>query len=129
MKRRRFKLALEPGAAALTRLAQLHDHAFHQASGSSAPLGRELQLYIEQTFPGSGPEQFASSLTANGQLGWNLDAGPDGAVAIVSTPDGAALSAVARILEYIAPEALARPMTYVPDDTPIVAPRSTQSLH
>jgi len=129
MKRRRFKLALDPGAAALTRLAQLHDHAFHQASGNPAPLGRELQLYIEQTFPTSGPEQFASSLTANGHLGWDLDSGPDGTIAIVATADGAALSAVARILEYIAPEALANPMAYIPDDTPIVAPRPNQSLH
>ncbi len=62
------------------------------------------------------PEAVLDALLGKGPPSWDLVASDDSSevLTIVTRPEGAALSAIVRIIEQVAPEALRRPINYAP---------------
>lgn len=116
MKRRQFRLVLEPAPEEVVRLTQLHRYAGDVAGRGRAPIGGVLAEYIVGLFPQRDPRQVLDGLLGKGDAGWSLGTAPgQGRTLIIQTTEaGAAVSAVARILEQIAPGTLLRPMFYEP---------------
>lgn len=116
MKRRQFRLVLEPGLEEVVRLTQLHRYAGDVAGRGSAPIGGVRAEYIAGLFPQRDPRQVLDGLLGKGDAGWSLGTAPgQGRTLIIQTTEaGVAVSAVARILEQIAPGTLLRPMFYEP---------------
>lgn len=116
MKRRQFRLVLEPAPEEGVRLTQLHHYAGDVAGRGRGPIGGVLDEYIAGLFPQGAPRQVLDGLLGKGGAGWSLGTAPgQGRTLIIQTTEaGAAVSAVARILEQIAPNALLRPMIYEP---------------
>jgi hypothetical protein len=75
-----------------------------------------LAEYIASLFPQRDPRQVLDGLLGKGDAGWSLGTTPgQGRTLIIQTTEaGVAVSAVARILEQIAPNTLLRPMIYEP---------------
>lgn len=116
MKRRQFRLVLEPAPEEVVRLTQLHRYAGDVAGRGRAPIGGVLAEYIVGLFPQRDPRQVLDGLLGKGDAGWSLGTTPgQGRTLIIQTTEaGVAVSAIARILEQIAPWALLRPMIYEP---------------
>lgn len=116
MKRRQFRLVLEPAPEEVVRLTQLHRYASDVAGRGRAPIGGVLVEYIAGLFPQRDPRQVLDGLLGEGDAGWSLGIAPDQGRSLViqTTEAGVAVSAVARILEQIAPGTLLRPMIYEP---------------
>ena len=116
MKRRQFRLVLEPAPEEVVRLTQLHRYASDVAGRGRAPIGSVLAEYIAGLFPQRDPHQVLDGLLGKGDAGWSLGTAPgQGRLLIIETTEvGVAVSAIARILEQIAPGALLRPMIYEP---------------
>ncbi|WP_067490087.1 hypothetical protein [Erythrobacter sp. CCH5-A1] len=116
MKRRQFRLVLEPAPEEVVRLTQLHRYAGDVAGRGRAPIGGVLAEYIASLFPQRDPRQVLDGLLGKGDAGWSLGTAPgQGRTLIIQTTEaGVAVSAVARILEQIAPNTLLRPMIYEP---------------
>ena len=116
MRRRQFRLVLEPAPEEVVRLTQLHRYAGDVAGRERAPIGGVLAEYIAGLFPQRDPRQVVDGLLGKGDAGWSLGTAPgQGRTLIIQTTEaGAAVSAVARILEQIAPGTLLRPMFYEP---------------
>jgi hypothetical protein len=116
MRRRQFRLLLEPAPQEVVCLTQLHRYAGDVAGRRRAPIGEELAEYIAGLFPQRDPRQVLDGLLGKGDAGWSLGTAPgQGRTLIIQTTEaGAAVSAVARILEQIAPGTLLRPMIYEP---------------
>ena len=116
MKRRQFRLTLEPTADDAVRLAQLSRYASDLASGGSADIGAALGGHVGALFPGRNRNAVLESLLGKGEPGWSLvsDPGQGGSLVIQTTEAGVAVSASARILEQVAPGTLLRPMIYEP---------------
>lgn len=116
MKRRQFRLVLEPAPEEVVRLAQLHRYAGDVAGRGRAPIGGVLAEYIASLFPQRDPRQVLDGLLGKGDAGWSLGTAPgQGRSLIIQTTEaGVAVSAIARILEQLAPGALLRPMIYEP---------------
>jgi hypothetical protein len=107
---------LEPAPEEAVRLAQLQRYAREVAGGGRATIGGVLDEYIAGLFPQRDPRQVLDGLLGKGDAGWSLatDPGQGRTLVIQTTKAGVAVSAVARILEQIAPGALLRPMIYEP---------------
>lgn len=116
MKRRQFRLVLEPAPEEVVRLTQLHRYASDVAGRGRAPIGSVLAEYIAGLFPQRDPRQVLDGLLGKGDAGWSLGTaqGKGRTLIIQTTEAGVAVSAVARILEQIAPNTLLRPMIYEP---------------
>lgn len=116
MKRRQFRLVLEPAPEEVVRLTQLHRYAGDVAGRGRVPIGGVLAEYIAGLFPQRDPRQVLDGLLGKGDAGWSLGTAPgQGRTLIIQTTEaGVAVSAIARILEQIAPDALLRPMIYKP---------------
>lgn len=116
MKRRQFRLVLEPAPEEVVRLTQLYHYAGDLAGRGRAPIGGVLAEYIAGLFPQRDPRQVLDGLLGKGDAGWSLGTAPgQGRTLIIQTTEaGVAVSAVARILEQIAPGTLLRPMIYEP---------------
>ncbi|WP_231732844.1 hypothetical protein, partial [Porphyrobacter sp. CCH7-A1] len=100
----------------VVRLTQLHRYAGDVAGRGRAPIGGVLAEYIVGLFPQRDPRQVLDGLLGKGDAGWSLGTAPgQGRTLIIQTTEaGVAVSAVARILEQIAPNTLLRPMIYEP---------------
>ncbi len=116
MKRRQFRLTLEPTSEDAVRLAQLSRYASDLSRGNAADIGAALGDHVGALFPGRNRHAVLESLLGKGEPGWSLVPAPGkgGALVIETTEAGAAVSAIARILEQIAPGTLVRPMIYEP---------------
>ena len=116
MRRRQFRLLLEPAPQEVVCLTQLHRCAGDVAGRRRAPIGEELDQHIAGLFPQRDPRQVLDGLLGKGGVGWSLGTVPgQGRSLIIQTTEaGVAVSAIARILEQIAPGALLRPMIYEP---------------
>ena len=116
MRRRQFRLLLEPAPQEVVCLTQLHRYAGDVAGRRRAPIGEELDQHIAGLFPQRDPRQVLDGLLGKGGVGWSLGTVPgQGRSLIIQTTEaGVAVSAIARILEQIAPGALLRPMIYEP---------------
>lgn len=116
MKRRQFRLVLEPAPEEVVRLTQLHRYAGDVAGRGRAPIGGVLAEYIACLFPQRDPHQVLDGLLGKRDAGWSLGTAPGqgGPLIIQTTEAGVAVSAVARILEQIAPGTLLRPIFYEP---------------
>lgn len=116
MIRSNFRLALEPGLEGVVRLAQLHQYATDLVDGKRVLIGPALRERITLTFPRRRPEAVLDALLGKGLPNWDI-VGSDGGsevLTIVTRPEGAALSAIVRIIEQVAPEAMRRPINYEP---------------
>ena len=116
MRRLHFRLTLEPGLEAVVRLAQLHQYATDLVDGKRVLIGPALRERIALTFPRRRPEAVLDALLGKGLPSWDI-VGSDGGsevLTIVTRPEGAALSAIVRIIEQVAPEAMRRPINYEP---------------
>lgn len=125
MIRSNFRLALEPGLEGVVRLAQLHQYATDLVDGKRVLIGPALRERIALTFPRRSPEAVLGALLGKGPPSWDLVASDDSSevLTIVTRPEGAALSAIVRIIEQVAPEALRRPINYAPvADAPLPPP-------
>ncbi|MEE4539765.1 MAG: hypothetical protein V2J51_14905 [Erythrobacter sp.] len=117
MKRHQFRLLLEPGVEATVRLAQLHQYATDLVDGRRVLLAPMLSHYIKGLFPAREPAAVLDALLGKAPIGWRLETdGVDASrcIAIQSEGRGVAISAMMRILEQIAPEALSAQMIYEP---------------
>lgn len=116
MRRHQFRLLLEPAPQEVVCLTQLHRYAGDVAGRRRAPIGEELDQHIAGLFPQRDPRQVLDGLLGKGGVGWSLGTVPgQGRSLIIQTTEaGVAVSAIARILEQIAPGALLRPMIYEP---------------
>ena len=116
MRRRQFRLVLELASEEVVRLTQLHRYAGDVEGRGRAPIGGVLAEYISGLFPQRDPRQVLDGLLGKGDAGWSLGTAPgQGRTLIIQTTEaGVAVSAVARILEQIAPNTLLRPMIYEP---------------
>lgn len=118
MKRRSFRLSLDPGSDGIVRLAQLHRFGSARDKGETASIGPALRVQVQGTFPRRDPAQVLDSLLGQGPMGWDIEGPAHGGQSVVlfTTEPGVAVSTVARILELVAPEALAKPIIYEPND-------------
>lgn len=116
MIRSNFRLALEPGLDGVVRLAQLHQYATDLVDGKRVLIGPALRERISLTFPRRRPEAVLDALLGKGLPSWDLVGSDDGSevLTIITHPEGVALSAIVRIIEHVAPEALRRPISYEP---------------
>lgn len=116
MRRRQFRLLLEPAPEEVVRLTQLNRYASDVAGQERAPIGGVLVEHIASLFPQRDPSQVLDGLLGKGDAGWSLGTAPGQSRTLVieTTEVGVAVSAIARILEQIAPGALLRPMIYEP---------------
>lgn len=117
MKRRHFRLLLEPGLDGAVRLAQLHQYATDLVDGRRMLMAQALSEHVESLFPAREPTAVLDALLGKSPIGWELEADSRQAgrcIAIRSQGRGVAISAIIRILEQIAPEALSAQMTYEP---------------
>ena len=116
MRRRQFRLVLELASEEVVRLTQLHRYAGDVAGRRRAPIGEELDQHIAGLFPQRDPRQVLDGLLGKGDAGWSLGTAPGQSRSLIiqTTEAGVAVSAIARILEQIAPGALLRPMIYEP---------------
>ncbi len=62
MKRRQFRLVLEPAPEEVVRLTQLHRYASDVAGRGRAPIGGVLAEYIAGLFPQRDPRQVLDGL-------------------------------------------------------------------
>ena len=117
MRRLNFRLTLEPGLDGVVRLAQLHQYASDLVDGKRLLVGPSLRAQVKGTFPRRKVENVLDALLGEGPPGWDIEGASEGSPLLVIKTVGAgmAISAVARIIEQITPEALSRPMTYEPD--------------
>ena len=117
MRRRHFRLTLEPGVEGIVKLAQLHQYASELVDGQRVFIGPALREQINTTFPGRKAEAVLDALLGDGLPGWLLEkASEDSPLITIQTQDrGTPYSAIARIIEQVVPEALARPIAYEPD--------------
>ena len=116
MRRRQFRLVLEPAPEEVVRLTQLHRYAGDVAGRGRAPIGGMLDEHIAGLFPQRDSRQVLDGLLGQGDAGWSLGTAPGQGRSLImqTTEAGVAVSAIARILEQIAPGALLRPMIYEP---------------
>ncbi|WP_067489549.1 hypothetical protein [Erythrobacter sp. CCH5-A1] len=117
MKRRHFRLLLEPGLEGAVRLAQLHQYATDLVDGRRMLIAPALSDHIEGLFPARKQTAVLDALVGTAPIGWELEAEGTQAgqcIAIRSQGPGVAISAIMRILEQIAPEALSAQMIYEP---------------
>ena len=116
MKRLHYKLTLEPGLKAIVCLAQLHQYATDLVDGERVLIGPALRGRMLLNFPAREPRDVLDSLLGEGPAGWNLSGHEDGrSLLVVSTEgSGVAFSAIARILEQVAPEAFLKPIAFEP---------------
>ena len=130
MKRLHFRLTLEPGIEGIVRLVQLHHYATDLVDGKRALIGPALQEQIKLNFPARNTEDVLDALLGEGPPGWNIEGAEGGKTSVVISTEGAgvAVSAIIRILEQVAPEALLRPIGYDPLPGNTLAPPS-KSLH
>lgn len=117
MRRLNFRLTLEPGLDRVVRLAQLHQYASDLVDGKRLLVGPALRAQVKGTFPRRKVESVLDALLGEGPPGWDIEGASEGSPLLVIKTIGAgmAISALARIIEQIAPEALSRPMTYEPN--------------
>ena len=113
MKRRHFTLTLELGPDAVVRLLQLEQYATDLVGGKRRHTGPGLRARIIDLFPN---REVSTVLIGKAEPGWRVGALRDGTqlLSIVTTDAGAAFSTIARILEVVAPEAFAKPMSFEP---------------
>lgn len=130
MRRVNFRLTLEPGVQGVVRLAQLHRYANDRADEKRLLIGPSLREHIESLFPRRKTEAVLDSLLGNGPTGWALEGAADKSqlVAIKTVGPGVALSTIARIVEHVVPEALAKPMAFAPGEGNLTVPIS-RHLH
>lgn len=116
MRRVNFRLALEPGLEGVVRLAQLHQYAVDLVDERRVLIGPALRAHVAALFPRKPVTTVLGQLLGHGPPGWDLEGAARGEqTLIIKTVDqGVAFSAIARIIEHIAPEALTRPMTFEP---------------
>lgn len=117
MKRRKFRLLLEPGLQGVVRLAQLEQYGTDRIDGQRMLLAPELGEHVQGLFPARLPAAVLDALLGKPPIGWKLEMdglGGSQSIAIRSDGRGVALSAMMRILEHIVPEALLAPMIYEP---------------
>ena len=116
MKRRHFALTLELGPDAVVRLLQLEQYATDLVGGKRRHAGPGLRARIIDLFPNREVSTVLDDLIGKAEPGWRVGAVRDGTqlLSIVTTDAGAAFSTIARILEVVAPEAFAKPMSFEP---------------
>jgi len=86
MKRRQFRLVLEPAPEEVVRLTQLHRYAGDVAGRGRAPIGGVLAEYIAGLFPQKDPHQVLDGLLGKGDAGWSLGTAPgQGRTLIIQT--------------------------------------------
>ena len=116
MKRRQFRLVLEPAPEEVVRLTRLLRYAGDGAGRGRPSIGGGRAEDMGALSPQKEPRQVLDGLLGKGDAGWSLGTAPgQGRTLIIQTTEaGVAVSAVARILEQIAPNTLLRPMIYEP---------------
>lgn len=118
MRRRSFRLSLDPGTDGIIRLAQLHRFGSAREKGETVSIGPALRAQVTSIFPRRDPAQVLESLLSKGPMGWDIEGPANGGQSVIlfTTEPGVAVSTVARILELIAPEGLTRPIIYEPTE-------------
>ena len=116
MWRHQFRLTLEPGQEGITRLAQLHQYAEGIVEGERSLVGPLLREKIAASHPQRTVTQTLDMLVGKGIPQWDLEGDAKGSPRIVISTRGRgmAFSAIAQIVEQIAPEALTKPMFFEP---------------
>lgn len=116
MRRTNFKLALEPGLEGVVRLAQLHQYAVDLVDGKRALVGPSLRDHVSTLFPSRTVEDVLDQLLGHGPPGWDLEGAERDSQTLDVRTDGhgVAFSAIVRIIEQIAPEALLHRMVFDP---------------
>ena len=97
MKRRQFRLVLEPAPEEVVRLTQLHRYASDVKGRGRAPIGGVLAEYIAGLFPQRDPRQVLDGLLGKGDAGWSLGTAPgQGRTLIIQTTGAGAAVPVHR---------------------------------
>ena len=130
MRRRHFRLALEPGLQGVVRLAQLHQYATQLIDGDRVLVGPSVREHVKLLFPRRKVETVLDGVLGREPIGWDLEGAAENSPLLVITTvgPGAAFSTIARIVELVAPEALGKPMTFEPVGGEPVTPISRR-LH
>ena len=116
MRRSNFRLVLEPDLEGAIRFAQIHRYATDLVDGKRVFVGPSLRAHVSALFPSRTVEEVLDQLLGHGDPGWVVEGTETGSNTLVvkTVGVGVAFSAVIRIVEQIAPEALSRKMVFEP---------------